>query len=206
MSATPKTIAELERLGGHPALDFVNTIDARFKDTDTDCLRCFEDVVNWHVFAQLVPARSARALLDAVRADPRQAEFAFRYAIGLREALYRIFRAVARDESPAGADLDALNAVLSSLRQYRQLTMEGADVKWSWRFDPARPESILGPVAESAAELLTCEKLGRVKECPGPDGCGWLFLDTSRNRSRHWCSMRTCGNPAKVRRFRKKHR
>jgi predicted RNA-binding Zn ribbon-like protein len=43
----------------------------------------------------------------------------------------------------------------------------------------------------------------RVRQCGG-ENCGWLFLDTSRNRSRQWCDMRDCGNLAKVRRFRQR--
>ena len=206
MSANPKTVSELDRLGGHLALDFVNTVDNRVKATDKDFLRSLDDLIQWHVMAGLVSAGEARQLLAAARNDPRQAEFAYRYGIGLREALYRLFRAVARSDTPDPADLDALNAILASLRPHQRLGLGRDGVKWQWQFDADKPELILGPVAEAAAELLTSEELARVKECPGPDGCGWLFLDTSRNRSRHWCSMATCGNPVKVRRFRKKHR
>ena len=41
-----------------------------------------------------------------------------------------------------------------------------------------------------------------MKQCADDRGCGWLFLDTSRNQSRRWCSMKSCGNRAKVRRHR----
>ncbi len=51
----------------------------------------------------------------------------------------------------------------------------------------------------SAADLLTTAELALVGECAG-EGCSWLFLDTSRNRSRLWCSMEDCGNRAKARR------
>jgi len=54
-------------------------------------------------------------------------------------------------------------------------------------------------VARSAAELLTSQKLGRVKVCAG-EGCGWIFLDESRNGSRRWCDSRDCGNRERVRR------
>ena len=37
------------------------------------------------------------------------------------------------------------------------------------------------------------------------DRCGWFFLDSSRGRRRRWCSMKTCGNQAKVARFRSTH-
>jgi len=47
--------------------------------------------------------------------------------------------------------------------------------------------------------VLTGEALARVRECGGT-ACNWLFLDESRNRSRRWCSMESCGNRAKARR------
>jgi predicted RNA-binding Zn ribbon-like protein len=62
---------------------------------------------------------------------------------------------------------------------------------------------MLSPVAWSVAELLMSEDLHRVRECAGPD-CGWLFMDTSKNGSRRWCSMETCGNRAKARRHRER--
>jgi predicted RNA-binding Zn ribbon-like protein len=44
----------------------------------------------------------------------------------------------------------------------------------------------------------------RVRACES-DTCQWLFLDTSRNRSRRWCDMKVCGNRSKVRRFYHRH-
>jgi predicted RNA-binding Zn ribbon-like protein len=58
---------------------------------------------------------------------------------------------------------------------------------------------MLWPVARSAADLLTSQEQSRVRECAASD-CGWLFLDLSRNRSRRWCDMETCGNRTKARR------
>ena len=55
-------------------------------------------------------------------------------------------------------------------------------------------EEILGAVAR----LGVLGELGRVKICPADD-CRWAFYDTSRNGSRHWCSMAVCGNRAKAR-------
>jgi len=62
-------------------------------------------------------------------------------------------------------------------------------------------ERVLWSVTLTAADLLTSGDLSQVRLCDGED-CGWLFLDTSRNHSRHWCDMKDCGNRAKVRRFR----
>lgn len=205
MSAANLELAKLDRLAGHPALDFANTVDSRRKDEPASYLRSLEDMLEWHLLAGLLPETAARSLRAAAAANPRAAELAFRYGIGLRELLYRIFSAVARGATPAAADIESLNAVLATLRPQQQLGVERDGVHWHWRFDPAEPRSIFGPVAEAAAELLTSDRLAYVKECPS-DTCGWLFLDTSRNHSRHWCSMATCGTPAKVRRFRRRRK
>jgi predicted RNA-binding Zn ribbon-like protein len=44
----------------------------------------------------------------------------------------------------------------------------------------------------------------RLKACRS-DTCRWAFIDTARNRSRHWCDMAVCGNREKARRFRGRH-
>jgi predicted RNA-binding Zn ribbon-like protein len=54
--------------------------------------------------------------------------------------------------------------------------------------------------------LLESDRLGRVKRCPGSSDCGWLFLDSSKNASRRWCSMAHCGTEAKVRATRARRR
>ena len=50
----------------------------------------------------------------------------------------------------------------------------------------------------AAVALLVSDAMLRVKSCPT---CGWFFLDVSKNRSRRWCSMDTCGAVAKARRY-----
>jgi predicted RNA-binding Zn ribbon-like protein len=44
----------------------------------------------------------------------------------------------------------------------------------------------------------------RLKACRAGD-CLWAFVDHARNRSRSWCSMRSCGNRAKIRAYRERH-
>ncbi|WP_197683971.1 CGNR zinc finger domain-containing protein [Allokutzneria albata] len=57
----------------------------------------------------------------------------------------------------------------------------------------------LGVIALHAIRLALSPSARPVRSC---DGCGWFFIDTSRGRRRRWCSMKTCGNQAKVARFR----
>lgn len=55
-----------------------------------------------------------------------------------------------------------------------------------------------------AAEAMVEGSWPRLKACPGPH-CGWVYYDSSRNRSAQWCSMAICGNRVKGRAFRARH-
>ena len=44
----------------------------------------------------------------------------------------------------------------------------------------------------------------RLKACR-QETCGWLFYDSSRNRSSNWCSMQVCGGREKARAYRRRH-
>ena len=63
---------------------------------------------------------------------------------------------------------------------------------------------LLAAVIKSAIELLTSPDLDRLRICAA-DTCAWLFLDTTKNRTRRWCDMKVCGNREKMRRFRARH-
>jgi predicted RNA-binding Zn ribbon-like protein len=109
-----------------------------------------------------------------------------------------------RGRRPDAAGLERLNAEIGACRLQEALTLQGTRFGWEWR-DPSRAlEAPLWPVARAAADLLTSEDTTLLRQCDG-EGCGWLFLDRSRNRRRRWCTMEDCGNLDKVRRFRRRH-
>jgi len=80
-----------------------------------------------------------------------------------------------------------------------QVIPTDAGFTWVWAEGGRALDCMLWPVARSAADLLTAGELPAIRQCQGSQ-CGWLFLDTSRNRTRVWCDMRVCGNRAKARR------
>jgi predicted RNA-binding Zn ribbon-like protein len=169
------------QVAGSLCLDFVNTVDPRHATPREERLPDYAAVLEW--------AREA-----GIEGSPLTAAAASRAheeAIALRETLYAIFAAVARNEAPPAEALSHLNDEMA--RRPRRITDAGRGFAWV-------ADDVLAPVVWSAAELLTSGPLERVRECPGDDTCGWLFLDTSRNGSRRWCDMRTCGNRAKARR------
>ena len=88
------------------------------------------------------------------------------------------------------------------LRRQALVYLEGK-LEWGWRVGENELDQVLWPILISASEMLTSPDMERIGICEG-DGCGWLFNDQNRNRSRKWCDMADCGNRAKARRFYKK--
>ena len=190
------------RFGGHDALDFVNTVDSWMRPFERDYIETFEQLVAWSRQVGLIEAAKARSLLGTT---PRFAAVAHREALALRDLLLRIFGAVIDDDTPRRSDMLTLNRLLAEARRQQVLTPSAGKFGWTWagEVDPRTPTLL---IALAAADLLERIDLTRLKRCPGPDGCGWLFIDVSRNRSRRWCSMDYCGSFAKARRFAKAHR
>lgn len=197
---------DLKLESGRLCLDFCNTIDWHASQNPIEGLNSYDDLVRWAGLVGLLDEGEAADLRRAAEARPAQAEAVRQEAIALREALYRIFSTLAHGACCEPVDVDRLNAGLKKSQAHIHLTQEGDDFVWAWDPPEGALESILWPVARSAADLLTGDELDRVKECADDRGCGWLFLDMSRNRSRQWCDMKSCGNRAKARRHYEKVR
>ena len=187
------TVATIRLFGGHPTLDFTNTVDSRGVRFGPDVLESFGDLLDWGVRVGVVGATEAGALCGL---PAELGELALARAKALREALYRIFAA---RPSADPADLDVLQRETRSAQEMRMLVPDADGYTWRWRADD--PDTITYRIACAAAELLTSPTLGRVHVCPGED-CAWLFLDTSRSGRRLWCSEETCGTRNRVRRWR----
>lgn len=204
---TAMVIPELPRLlGGRICLDFTNSVHMRKPTLAGDYLTGYAALVQWARHAGALHDALADRLARAGARDRQAADVVLARAVALREALYHIFEASMRSEAPAASDLAKLNSELSEAQRHARIVWRDGRLIWEWSEVGDQGEGadvaldrMLWPIVRSAAELLTAPELARVRQCPGPD-CGWLFLDTSKNGSRQWCSMETCGNRAKARR------
>jgi predicted RNA-binding Zn ribbon-like protein len=193
--------------GGVPCLDFVNTLAWRLTDRPMEYLGSYEDLLAWGRQAGLLAPDETEVLSGWAATDPEEARETLSRAVALREAVHRVFSAAIAGEPRDEGALSTLNRELSeALSRLRVAPAAGDAYVWAWDRGGeedgggpplARP---LWPVARSAAELLTSAKLGRVKVCGG-EGCGWMFVDESRNASRKWCESRDCGNRERVRQY-----
>jgi predicted RNA-binding Zn ribbon-like protein len=203
-------------IGGEPCLDFVNTVSGRgpsgrlveghdYADRIlVERLDSWDDVIEWAARAQAVDRTVAERLLQGSQASAAATAEMLTRARALREALYRVFKAVVEGWTPPAADVDRLNREIAALRASEVLVWEGGRPELRWRGEDERAYP-LWQVVRSAERLLTSSRLDCVGQCPGDD-CGWLFLDTSRGGRRRWCDMADCGNVAKVRRHRRRAR
>lgn len=196
----------LRHLGGRVSLDFVNTVDPRHGEQQREYLTKFEDFVRWCEDAGALPSEAGLHLLEHARNDPAAADRAFADALALRDTLYELFSSIAAGARPDGSALHALNQGHGEAMSYARVVPAHGGFTWEWDEAPLRTHRPLWPIVKDAVELLTAGRPERIRECPGADGCGWLFYDTSRNGKRRWCSMEVCGNRAKGRRHYARHR
>ncbi len=199
-------------VGGDRCLDFVNTVGGRqpagsafTSVVHDDKLSGYADLVAWAQHAGVIARTQARALERLAQRRAADAARVLARAIRLREALHRVLRACMAGVRSDRGDLELLNDELSAARGRERLTPGAGGFRWEGPGAGKELDSLLWPIRDAAAALLTSGHLARLRQCGG-DGCGWLFLDRSRNGSRRWCTMKDCGNVAKVRRFRRKRR
>jgi predicted RNA-binding Zn ribbon-like protein len=187
-------------VGGALCLDFVNTVDPRHAPGRREYLDSYPALVAWGQHAAAIDTGVAGRLLQTAAGQPAEAQRVVQRAITLREALYPLFAHAASRQPPPQEDLDVLHSELTSAMAHIQVRWTPGGFTWGW--EDARPglDRVMWPVTQSAADLLVRGPLSRIRECPGAGNCGWLFLDLSKNASRRWCEMRTCGNRDKVRR------
>ena len=185
--------------GNWLCLDFTHTLTERYSPQPQELLNSYSDLVVWGLYERLLPGEEAQQLLREANNHPEEASAALQRAVELRETIYRVFYALSEGSFPEQSDLALLNERLAEAMSHARLVPDGDGFRWDLATNEQASDSILWLVARSAADLLTSEKLHEVRACAADD-CMWLFLDTSKNHSRRWCDMQTCGNQAKARR------
>lgn len=170
-------------VGGRICLDFLNTANwAASGDVAVERLTSVEDLTIWKRAVCLVND------LDMDGTESRDTVLKF------RRSLRQIVLASIHDEEPSPSDITRFNKALGQPKHSGTIEFSHGVLA----LNPAL--SFTKTMALLAVSMLTDKhEISRVKMCPA-ESCGWLFLDESKNRRRHWCSMELCGNRAKARR------
>ena len=188
-------IETLTLVGGHPALDLVNTAERGVPATEAppqDHLVTAEDVVVWGRRVGLDPGTPDEAALRRLRA--------------LREAVHTaVLDRLGRPAGDVTAALELLDRRAAAAATRSRLRPAGAGLVREVGTDQAH--RVEDQLAVAAVDLLTGPDAGRIKRCPVEQGgCGWMFVDRSRNSSRTWCRMADCGTAVKARRLTERRR
>jgi predicted RNA-binding Zn ribbon-like protein len=193
--------------GGHPALDFVNSLDNRFReDGPIDLLADYADLLRFTEQTQLLDSRQVRRLANST--NPRTATRTLRSARELREAMAAALYANVDGRPPLATVVRTLEGYFHNASRHRELRWEqppqhsdGRPVLgWDWGRFETNVELPLWILAQAASQLMMSDAMKRIRAC-GAETCRWLFLDTSKNHTRRWCNMKVCGNRMKARRF-----
>lgn len=182
-------------VAGDPALDFANTVDDPGGREEFDHVADYRSLLGWSVRRGLLPEAAALGLDTRARRDPAAAGAVVTRAADLREALNDTFGAVVDHQTPDGGWRRLWPYVAEALER-ASIPATTPPLTLTWDF--AELDSPLWAVAEAAGRLVTAPVLGRLKRC---GNCPWLFLDSSKNGSRRWCSMEICGTSVKVQRY-----
>ncbi|GAA2803466.1 CGNR zinc finger domain-containing protein [Kribbella solani] len=206
-------------VGGHPALDLVNTVSPRLRGgaSEHDYLTSPAELLAWSRKVELIDLRDFSAVEGTWRMAPVLAAKALGATLEIREAVYDVL-APRADGAVVAAD---------GVKRGAGSAFERLMLRWS----AAAARSMLIPVPDrdrgvaelvigtspaqlipdrlvtAAVELVRTVELRQLRACPVQDGgCGWLFLDRSRNGSRRWCAMEDCGTRAKIRKLGERRR
>jgi predicted RNA-binding Zn ribbon-like protein len=191
-----RDVYETSLQGNHLALDFINTVDWRLAPQRHELVPDIVTLVHWGRRLALISDTELSATLADLSATQRRA--LLERVLDVRELLYEIFAATASGDSLPSDQVRKLTGLYSEAVAHASLVSEGIGYTLSWAgSDPV--ERIRWAVCAAAMELLISDDLVRVKQCRH-EGCGWVFLDKSKNSSRRWCSMQGCGARAKMRR------
>ncbi len=193
-------VETLDLLGGRLCLDFVNTMDPRIGEHPREFLNSYIDLVAWSKYVGLVTQKQSSILLQKAQNRVEESSKVLNDAIVLRESLYDVFVALATNEEPQRQALEKVQRMFANAMMHATLSHTDQHFTYEWMEDQQSLDHMLWPIASSAMDVLTSEEWKRIKQCPGVGDCGWLFLDTSKNGSRQWCSMQECGSRAKMRR------
>jgi predicted RNA-binding Zn ribbon-like protein len=195
--ATPKPF---QLIAGHPALDLINTLDYRYRGTGTEeNLNTYDDLLRFLTQSDLLSESKARKL-KRLESTPAERAQVLQQVIAFRETLAAIAYALLDHREIPEESLASLEAHIKQASAHHRLIADNSRLEWKWSGLTRDLASPLWLLAEAAAGLLLSEQTANLRGCAS-ETCRWLFLDTSKNHTRRWCEMKTCGNRMKARRF-----
>src|SRR2546428_2036373 len=181
-NSAPAPDHDVEFVGGALALDFTNTVGGTHTDPTHDHIRGFDDLVRFLLLGRNISEADARRLVMRAQRQPAEARKVVERAVALREAIWRVFSAVANDENPTTEDVALLRKEALRAAARAELAVAGGHGQWVWRVGEDL-EYPVGALARSAGEPPTpAGEAGRRRE-NAPETRQRLFFGRSKSRN-----------------------
>ncbi|QHT69975.1 hypothetical protein GXP67_26675 [Rhodocytophaga rosea] len=195
---TPRSIRTITFDGGCLCFDFVNTVGSRYEETVREYLVRYDDLLVFAQRQEILPEQTLTQLSKYAQEHEREAKRILADIIDTRENMYLLFSAMAHGKSIPQQVLESFNKDLLKGFSHIEFQAEKDGLQVSWRIEETDLYLPLRMALKSGYDILTRQEPRRMKEC---SGCGWLFLDQSKNNTRRWCDMQACGSIDKSRSY-----
>ncbi len=193
-----RTVKNMLLDGGSYCFDFANTIHSRKNEATYDYLNSYGDIIDWSERVKLLPHDRLRKLKEYAGGNKNEAEQILTEIINKRELLYKIFSSITHNKNLTEIEAEEFNNTLSDSLSHLRLQINKRGINIGWDQNDVDLMEPLWAVFKDAYDIITTVPLNRIKECKA---CGWVFIDKSKNNSRTWCNMQTCGSIEKSKRY-----
>ena len=183
-------------LSGNTALDFVNTRPV-LRGQPVELLKDFASVLRWFAAAKLLDQKAAAKFRERW-ANTREGVACWRQILHFREQLRRAILSLESGKGVSRILLGELNHLLAQHPMPTQLISVRGTLKKEYCFAPQKPADLLAPLLNASTDLFGDVDPRRLRQC---ESCVLHFHDTTKNATRRWCSMKLCGNRAKVTKY-----
>jgi len=190
-----RSIDTLRIDGGCLAFNFINTVNTRVEKEYHEYLNSYAEFLKWCRKVEALDDEEANELGSKADRFQQKASEALIKIIEARELLFALFERVSVNEKPETKVLEQFNILLSEALSNVKINRE---LK---RYVDLNKSDLLSPLSRillSAYEILMEVSQERLKKC---DACAWLFVDTTKNGKRRYCSPETCGSNEKAKRY-----
>jgi predicted RNA-binding Zn ribbon-like protein len=179
-------------------LDFINTQVSADGGQQRSLLFTYDTILQWSREAKLISKSEFKTISAYRDLHTGRVNETFHRYLHVRETLYEVLSDVADKRRPDKRKQEQLNLVVSQVFPKLNFDFSEPSAMLNFNADSSRLDLPLNRIVKLGCELLQYGDSRRIRKC---DRCKKIFFDTSKNRSRKWCSMQTCGNQDKALRY-----
>ncbi|MDR6944789.1 CGNR zinc finger domain-containing protein [Mucilaginibacter pocheonensis] len=186
--------------GGDVCFDFINSGYDRKKGVITERLHSYQDLLTLVERLALFDEITLKNLKEFALVNEREAEKALNKTLNIRTLLYQLFEGIALKLTQKFEQriLTELNFTFAEALQFKGISVEGDRVQFTFN---AALAGLMAPIWKfvlSAYDLIDNCDMQFIRQC---ERCAWLFIDKTKNHRKKWCSMESCGNRQKTKKY-----